>query len=132
MSNLFYEIGGAADLITPIAKLIQSAYHGSAFHINIHAACGYSAVQVEDALRKKGIYVWGGSVIDDIITFNVRSTQAEYALYWLDQWQIPVDGHSELPHEAHKIRSGEQPSRSNPLANLFDSINALTRKLGEL
>lgn len=132
MSKLFYEIGGAADLITPLVTSIQNIYHGSVFHINIRADCGYSVVQVENALRQKGIYVWGGTVIGEVITFNVRSTQAEYALYWLERWQIPIDGHSQLAHKPTTTGSNRPPSAGNVLDLVFESVNALTRKLGGL
>jgi hypothetical protein len=139
MLDKFYEIGGSADLITPVSTWLQNLYHGSSFHINIQRACGYSITQVEDALRQKGIYVWGGTVIDEVITLNVRRTQAEYALYWLERWQIPIDGHSKLDGTVRGAGTPVDGDRSSPksttdgvLGSIFNSVDAFTRRLGGL
>jgi hypothetical protein len=86
-------IGSSADWITPVWAFIQDIRHGSAFHINIQRACGYSGAQIERMLRKQGVYVWGGMIVNDVFILTVRKTQAHYALYWLKQWGVPIDGH---------------------------------------
>lgn len=88
MIDKFLEIGGSADLITPLWAFVQDIYYGQPYQIGILHDCGMSAGQIERSLRSKGVRVWGMLVIGKTITFTVRRPQAQYALYWLRRWGV--------------------------------------------
>ena len=133
MIDKFLEIGSSMDGLTPLAAFVQDLLQGSSFQINVPADCGYSAAQIENELRQKGVTVWGVMVVEQTITLSVRQTQAEYALYWLNRWGVPLEGHSTL--EESKQASGAQqvPKRSHArrgaLEQILDSINTFAENL---
>lgn len=96
MIDKFLEVGSGFDWITPLWAFAQDWWNSPAFHINVSVGGGYAPIQIEWALKGKGVKVWGLMVVNQTITFSVRKPQAKYALYWLERWGVQIDGHSRL------------------------------------
>lgn len=137
MFDKILRFGAGFDWISPLWKLFQDQRHGSAFQIHVPYGAGWSGGTIVRALRQKGITVWGEIVVHDVIMFTVTQEQAEYALYWLRRWGIPIESHSPFEQQenmsgqgrsmhSNELRPHDDSATNNPLDKVLDAIGKWT------
>lgn len=132
MFDKILRFGAGFDWISPLWKLFQDQRHNSAFQIHVPYGVGWSGGTIVRALRKKGIDVWGEMVIGDVIVFTVTQEQAEYALYWLERWGIPIESHSPLEQQPERMREhgSSTTSGSNTDSSFDRTLDVIGKWLG--
>ena len=86
------EAGTVFDWITPLWTFVQDFRNRPAVGFWIPKDSGESAFVLQRQLRAKGIRTWGWIYYGDNLLFRCRLAQAQYAEYWLQQWDVPYTG----------------------------------------
>jgi hypothetical protein len=136
MFDSVLEILSNADLISPTIALFKNARNGPSVQFSVPFDVGWSAVQIEEMLKSKGIIVWGVGVQGDDITFTVRQTQARYTAYWLNRYRLPhgdtMDGSNQDAKSAGRARDSDPDAKSERTGivdGVLDRIDGLVDSL---
>lgn len=130
MLEALLKLGSDCDLITPTIAFFQTKRNGPSVKFYVPYDTGWSAVQIEQMLKSKGIYVWGLMVQDEEIVFTVRETQARYTAYWLDRYRLQNES-SLKEEEAGEDRAaaggkkGRAKGTTGMLDGMLDGIDGL-------
>lgn len=92
MLDKFLSVGANFDWISPLLAFLQDFKEGPSAGFRVPVAAGWSGAQIKDLLKEWGIRTWGWMIVNDIILFDVRDAQAEYAQYILERFGVPYQG----------------------------------------
>lgn len=84
--------GAGFDWITPLYTFVLDWQRRPTTGYNIPIDGGWSAYAVRDLLKKKGVKLWGLTIVDSVITFRVRQAQARYAQMLMSKAGVPYQG----------------------------------------
>lgn len=89
------EIGASFDWITPLWTFYQDWRNRPSAGFAVAADTAWSAYAIQDLMAEHGIKTWGWRIIDGLILFRLRTAQAAYAEYLMEQHGVPWVGSSD-------------------------------------
>lgn len=102
------EIGASADWITPLFALVRTKI----LHTHVMFVIDkYDLLYAQMALKKKGIRIQDGQIIDDVCVFTVKIEHARWAADLLPRNGVPVLNAEQVHRQAQRDRKNKTSSR---------------------